>query len=65
VIGSVAEEARRSLHKEVRAMCAISSMPVSGSLPMTDPDHGSMGSKGIIMLTLHWSMPRVVDSRQR
>jgi hypothetical protein len=38
---------------------------VSGSLPMTDPDHGSVGSKGIITLTSHWSMPWVVDSRQR
>jgi hypothetical protein len=32
---------------------------------MTDPDHGSMGSKGIITLTSHWSMPWAVDSRQR
>jgi hypothetical protein len=27
-------------------MCAISSMPVLGLLPMTDPDHGSVGVKG-------------------
>jgi hypothetical protein len=44
---------RRSSHKEVRAMCAIISTPVSGSLPMMDPDHGSVGSKGIITLTSH------------
>jgi hypothetical protein len=25
-------------------------------------DHGSMGLKGIVMLTSHWSMPWVVDS---
>jgi hypothetical protein len=30
-----------------------------------DPDHGSMGSKGIIPLTSHWSMLWVVDNRQR
>jgi hypothetical protein len=52
------------LTQEVRAMCAISSTPVLGSLPMTDLDDGSMGSKGIIMLTSHWSMPWAVDSRQ-
>jgi hypothetical protein len=46
------------LAQEVRAMCAIS------STPMMDPDHGSMGSKGIIMLTSR-SMPWAVDSRQR
>jgi hypothetical protein len=51
-------------HKEVRGMCAISSTPVSGSLPMMDPDHDSVGSKGIVTLTLHWSMPWATDSRQ-
>jgi hypothetical protein len=30
----------------VRVMCVIISTPVLGSLLMTDPDHGSMGSKG-------------------
>jgi hypothetical protein len=65
VIGSVAVAVRRSSHKEVRAMCAISSTLVSGSLSMIDPDHGSMGSKGIITLTSHWSMPLVVESQQR
>jgi hypothetical protein len=44
---------RRSSHKEVRAMCAIISTPVSGSLPMMDPDHGFVGLKGIITLTSH------------
>jgi hypothetical protein len=34
-------------------MCAISSVSVSGSLPMMDPDHGSMGLKGIVTLTVH------------
>jgi hypothetical protein len=29
------------------------STPVSGSLLMMDPDHGSMGSKGIVTLTSH------------
>jgi hypothetical protein len=38
---------------------------VSGSLSMTDPSHGSVGSKGIVMLTSHWSMMWAVDSRQR
>jgi hypothetical protein len=52
-IGSAAVAARWSSHKEVRVMCAISSMPVSGSLPMTDNDHGSVVSKGIVTLTLH------------
>jgi hypothetical protein len=36
-------------------MCTIISTPVSGSLPMMDPNHGSAGSKGIIMLTSHLS----------
>jgi hypothetical protein len=27
------------------------------------PDHGSMGLKGIVTLTSHWSMPWAVDSR--
>jgi hypothetical protein len=34
-------------------MCAISSTLVSGSLPMMDLDHGSVGSKGIVTLTSH------------
>jgi hypothetical protein len=28
---------------------------------MTDPDHGSVGSKGIITLTSNWPMPWAVD----
>jgi hypothetical protein len=44
-------------HKEVRVMCTISSTPVLGLLPMMDPNHGYVGSKGIITLTSHWSMP--------
>ena len=47
------------------AMCAIISMPVSGSLSMTDPDHGLVGSKGIITLTSHMSTSWTLDSRQR
>jgi hypothetical protein len=43
-IYSAAVEARRFSHREVRAMCAIISTPVLGSLPMTDPDHSSVGS---------------------
>jgi hypothetical protein len=39
------------------AMCAIISTLLSGSVPMTNPDHGSMGSKGIVTLTSHLSMP--------
>jgi hypothetical protein len=39
--------------EEVRAMRDISSTPGSGSLPMMNHDHGSMGSKGIITLTSH------------
>jgi hypothetical protein len=31
---------------------------------MMDPDHGSMGSKGIIMLTSHTSKPWAMDSWQ-
>jgi hypothetical protein len=34
---------RRSSQREVRAMCAIISTPVSGSLLMTDLDHGFVG----------------------
>jgi hypothetical protein len=29
---------------------------------MTDPDHGSMGLKGIIMLASHLSKPWALDS---
>jgi hypothetical protein len=47
------------------AMCAIISMPVSGSLSMTDPDHGLTGSKGIITLTSHLSKSWTLDSQQR
>jgi hypothetical protein len=53
MIGSAAVAARRSSHKEVRAKCTISSTLMSSSLPMMDPDHGSVGSKGIITLTSH------------
>jgi hypothetical protein len=52
---SAAVAARRSSNKEVRAMCAIISMPVSGSLPTTDPDYGCAESSGIVMLTLYLS----------
>jgi hypothetical protein len=31
----------------------------------TEPDHGSVGLKGIIMLTSHLSKPWAMDSRQR
>jgi hypothetical protein len=64
VTGSAAVAMRRSSHKEVRAMCAISSMLVSGSLLVVDPDHAFVGSKDIIMLTSHWSVPWAVDSQQ-
>jgi hypothetical protein len=64
-IGSAAVAVRRSSHKEVRAMCAISSTPVSGSLSMMDPNQGSVGSKGIVTLSSHWSMRWAMDSRQR
>jgi hypothetical protein len=40
---------------EVRAMSAIISTLVLGSLPTMDPDHGCMGSSGIITLTSHLS----------
>jgi hypothetical protein len=53
------------LAQGVRAMCAIISTPVSGSLPMMDPDHGSVGSKGIVTLSSHLSKPWAMDSRQR
>jgi hypothetical protein len=45
-------------------MCAISSTLVSGSLLVVDPDHAFVGSKDIIMLTSHWSVPWAVDSQQ-
>jgi hypothetical protein len=32
---------------------------------MTDLDHDSVGSKGIITLTSHWSMLWAVDSQQQ
>jgi hypothetical protein len=54
-IGTAAIAVRRSSHREVTVMCAILSTLVSGSLPVTDPDHGSVGSKGIITLTSHLS----------
>jgi hypothetical protein len=53
---------RWSSHREVRVMCAIISMLVLGSLPMTDLDHGSVGSKGIITLTSHLSKLWTLDS---
>jgi hypothetical protein len=65
MIGSAAVAVRRSSHKEVRTMCAISSTPVSSSLSMMDPDHGSMGSKDIVTLTSHRSLPWAADSRQQ
>jgi hypothetical protein len=43
------------LEQGVRVMCAIISMPMSGSLPTTDPDHGCMVSSGIVTLTSHLS----------
>jgi hypothetical protein len=64
-IGNATVTARRSLHREVRVMCAIISTPMSGSLPMTDPDHGTVGLKGIVMLTLHLSEPWAMDSRRQ
>jgi hypothetical protein len=51
MIGSAAVAVRQSSHREVRVMCAIISTPVSGSLPMMDPDHGSAGLKVIVTLT--------------
>jgi hypothetical protein len=45
VIGSAAVAARRLSYRDVRVTCAIISMVVSGSLPMTDPNHGSVGMK--------------------
>jgi hypothetical protein len=44
---------RRCLHKEVRVMYVISSTPVSGSLPMMDPDHNTVWLKDIVTLTSH------------
>jgi hypothetical protein len=64
-MGSAPVAARRSSHREERAMCAIISTPVLGSLPMTDPDYGSMGSKVIITLISHLSKPWALDSRHR
>jgi hypothetical protein len=64
-IGSAAVAAWRSSHMEVRTMCAIISTSVSGSLPMMDPDHGSVGLKGTVTLTSHLSKPWAMDSRQR
>jgi hypothetical protein len=55
VIGSVAVAARRSSHRELRVICAIISTPVLGSLPTMDPDHGCMGSCGIVTLSSHLS----------
>jgi hypothetical protein len=55
----------RSSDREVRAMCAIISLPVSGSLSMTDPDHGLAGSKGIVTLTSHLSKSWTLDSQQQ
>jgi hypothetical protein len=54
-----------SSHREVRAMCAIISMPVLGSLSVTDPDHGLAGSKGIVTLTSHLFKSWTLDSRHR
>jgi hypothetical protein len=46
-------------------MCTIISTPVSSSLPMMDPDYGSVELKGIVMLTSHLSKPWAMDSQQR
>jgi hypothetical protein len=45
-------------------MCAIISMPVLGSMSMTDRDHSLVGSMGIITLTLHLSKSSTLDSQQ-
>jgi hypothetical protein len=39
-------------------------MVVLDTLPMMDPDHGSVGLKGIIMLASHTSKTRSMDRRQ-
>jgi hypothetical protein len=46
-------------------MCAILSTPVSVLLSMMDPDHSSMGSRGIVTLTSHLSKPWAMDSPQQ
>jgi hypothetical protein len=65
MIGSAAIAVRQLSHREVRVACAIISMAVLGSLPMTDPNHGSVGSKGIVTLTSHTSKPWALDNRKR
>jgi hypothetical protein len=59
-------------------MCAISSTPVSGSLPMMDIDHGSMGVEGYHhddltlahamgrgqSVTVDWSVPVVAKTEE-
>jgi hypothetical protein len=60
-MSSAAVAVRRSSHMEVRAMCGIISTPVSGLLPIMDPDHGSVGSKGIVTLTSHLSKPWTLE----
>jgi hypothetical protein len=64
-IGSATVATMWSSHREVRAMCAIISTLVSGSLPMTDPNPSFVGLKGIVTLSSHLSKSWVLDSRQR
>jgi hypothetical protein len=51
-------------HKEVSAMCAVSLMVVSGSLPMMVPIHGSVGLRDIVTLVSHMSRPSAIDRQQ-
>jgi hypothetical protein len=53
------------LTQGVRVICAIISTLVSSSLLMMDPDHCSIGLKGIVMLTSHQSNSWTLDSQQR
>jgi hypothetical protein len=46
-------------------MCAIISTTVLGSLVMMDPNHGSEGLMGIVMLASHTSTPWAMYSYQR
>jgi hypothetical protein len=63
VIDNAAVVVTRLSHRELSAICAIFSTVVSGSLMTMEPNHYSLGSKGIVTLTSHTSKPWAIDRR--
>jgi hypothetical protein len=65
VIGICVVVDRQLSHREVSVTWVVCSTVVSGSLPMSVPVHGSVGSTGIITLASHTSRLLAIDRRQR